>query len=769
MPSGDAVARPAEARLSLRIRGAVQGVGFRPFVFRLATGMGLRGFVTNTPQGVLVEVEGPAESLALFSRRLRDEKPPHASYASVEEETLPPAGLPPFEIRKSGAQGAKTAVVLPDLATCPECLGEVLDPADRRYRYPFANCTNCGPRFSIVLALPYDRPRTTMREFPMCEACRAEYEDPRDRRFHAQPIACPECGPQLTLWDEEGRELATRHEALRVAAEALRRGRVVALKGIGGFQLLSDAQSPGAVALLRKRKRREEKPFAVMLPSVDAAREAVTLSPLEERLLTSPEAPILLARRKAGASDAICPEVAPGNPNLGVFLPYTPLHHLLLRELGFALVATSGNLSDEPLATDEIEALRRLGGIADLFLVHDRPVARPVDDSVVRVVAGEVTVLRRARGYAPLPIALAEPLPPLLAVGGHLKCTVAVSAGTDVFLSQHLGDLGTAESAAAFTRAIADLTSLYEVDPAAIACDAHPDYVSTRWAEASGKPLVRVQHHLAHVLSAMAEHGLSSPVLGVSWDGTGWGPDGTVWGGEVLRVEGATYERLARLRPFPLPGGEAAVREPRRSALGLLAAAGTPLDGSPDLPWPGAFEPREREVLVRAAARGVNAPLTSSVGRLFDAVASLSGSRQRCRFEGQAAMELEFALAEGWEAEGAYPIPLREMPAGPAEADWGPLLVALLADVEARVPLATISARLHNGLVEMVVAAARAAGERLVLLTGGCFQNRALSERAVARLSAEGFTPLLQRRVPPNDGGISLGQLVAAARLRGGA
>ena len=760
---------PTESRRRIAISGAVQGVGFRPFVFRLAAEASLRGFVTNTPQGVVVEVEGPAEAVDRFVALLSAEKPPHASYSAFEVEALPVSGLPPFEIRKSEAGGARTAVVLPDLATCGDCLSEVLDPRDRRHLYPFANCTNCGPRFSIVLALPYDRPNTTMRGFPMCAACRAEYDDPRDRRFHAQPIACPACGPSLTLWDGNGGALSERHEALLAAAEALREGRVVALKGLGGFQLLCDARDDRAVAELRRRKRREEKPFAVMAPSLSAAREAAALSPQEERLLLSPQAPIVLARRR-DAPVGIAGNVAPENPNLGLFLPYTPLHHLLLRELGFPLVATSGNLSDEPLATDEREALSRLASLADLFLVHDRPVARPVDDSVVRVIAGEATVLRRARGHAPLPVSLRRPLPPLLSVGAHLKSTVAVSAGSDVFLSQHLGDLGTAESEAAFTRAIADLTALYDVVPVAVACDAHPDYGSTRWAEASGQRVVRVQHHHAHLLSAAAEHGLEGPFSGLSWDGTGWGPDGTVWGGEALRAEGTEFTRVVRLRPFPIPGGDAAVREPRRAALGLLFAAwgAEALASRDSLPWPGAFEGKARPILLRALERGVNAPFTSSVGRLFDAVASLCGLRQVCRFEGQAAMQLEFALHADSARAGAYTLPLRPAPGatdGLLEADWEPLLLALLEDVGACVPLATISARLHTGRVEMGVAAARRAGERTVVLTGGCFQNRALAERAVERLAEEGFDPRLQRRIPPNDGGIALGQLLLAARL----
>jgi hydrogenase maturation protein HypF len=789
----------------------VQGVGFRPFVYRLATEMGLPGWVNNSAQGVFIEVEGERERLEAFLLRLEPEKPPRAFIQSLESSFLDPVGYTTFEIRHSEEAGAKTAFVLPDLAVCPDCLREIFDPSDRRYRYPFTNCTNCGPRFSILLALLYDRPNTTMRVFPMCEACRAEYENPSDRRFHAQPNACPACGPHVELWDGAGATLATHYDALLAAAGAIRHGRIVAVKGLGGFHLMCDARSEEAVRLLRQRKRREEKPFALMFPSLESVTAMCEVSDMEARLLRSPESPIVLLRRKQvvgslgrwvigkpdhpttqSPNDPITPSVAPGNPTLGVMLPYTPLHHLLMAELGFPVVATSGNLSDEPICTDEREALERLGGIADLFLVHNRPIARHVDDSVARVMLGREMVLRRARGYAPLPVTLREPLPTLLAVGAHLKNTVAVSVGRQVFGSQHIGDLETAQAFDAFRRVIADFENLYELKPGAVACDLHPDYLSTHYAERSGLPVVRVQHHYAHVLACMAENEMDAPVLGVSWDGTGYGTDGTVWGGEFLRVTADGFERAARLRTFRLPGGERAVKEPRRAAMGLLYELfgdrlfTSPLPLTPSregrgntmaLPPGGgglgggetlrAFSPAELVVLRRMLAQGVNAPVTSSMGRLFDAVASIVGLRQTVRFEGQAAMELEFAL-HGVETEEAYPFEVAERNGQPAVVDWGPMICAILVDGECGLPAGMISAKFHNALAEMIVTVAGRVEEERVVLSGGCFQNRYLTERAVRRLRAEGFRPYWHQRVPPNDGGIALGQVMAAGRERPG-
>jgi hydrogenase maturation protein HypF len=744
------------------VRGAVQGVGFRPHVYRLATEKGLAGFVMNSPRGVTIEVEGPHDTVDEFARRLVDELPPNADILELDRDDVEPQGAGSFEIRASEEGGERTAVLLADLATCPECLRELLDTGDRRHLYPFTNCTHCGPRYTIIESLPYDRPNTTMRRFEMCDACRMEYDSPLDRRFHAQPNACPECGPQLELWRPSGEILASRHDALLRAAVQIGEGEIVAVKGIGGFHLIVDATNPRAVTRLRERKRRPAKPFAVMFPTVEAIHDACELSPKEETLLTSPRAPIVLLRRASEPRDpGIVRQVAPGNPMIGSMLPYSPIHHLLLRETGRPVVATSGNLSEEPICFDEREALERLHGIADLFLVHDRPIARPVDDSVVRVVLERELPLRRARGYAPMPVRCDEPLDGVLAVGAHLKNTVALGLARDVFVSPHIGDLEGKPSVEAFERNVDCLRTIYEIDRPALARDLHPDYVSTRFADEAaayghGRDPVGVQHHFAHVVSCMADNGISGSVLGVSWDGTGYGLDGTVWGGEFLDATRREFTRLAHLRPFRLPGGDAAVKEPRRSAVGLLfAVLGPDVLDREDLAPVLAFEPPERRVLRRMLARGVNAPRTSSMGRLFDAVASIAGLRQTSHFEGQAAMALEFAV-DVTADDPPYPMPLAE-----GEIDFEPMLRDLLADVGAGLPIGRISARFHEALAGAIVAVARVAGRQRVVLTGGCFQNAVLLERAVSRLRERGFEPIWHRQVPPNDGGISLGQAVA--------
>ena len=773
-------------RLRLVIRGAVQGVGFRPFAHRLASQLGLAGWINNTVQGLVIEVEGRRPALDKFCTRLQEELPPRSSIHSLEMAWLDPVGYTGFQILVSEVAGPRTAVIAPDIATCADCLREILDPANRRYRYPFNNCTNCGPRFSIIEALPYDRRNTSMKAFRLCPQCQVEYNQIRDRRFHAQPVACPRCGPQVFLWDRRGKSLAARDAALLAAAAQIRQGQIVAVKGLGGFHLVADARDERAIARLRLLKQRDEKPFAVMFPSLEAVAAACEVSPAEQRLLFAPEAPIVLLARKKSlsrpVSGGLARAVAPGNPCLGAMLPYTPLHHLLLRELGFPVVATSGNLSDEPICIDQTEALRRLGSIADFFLIHDRPIVRQVDDSVVRVVMGREMVLRRARGYAPLPLlVLAANGEAVLAVGGHLKNTVALAVGPLAFLSQHLGDLESEPAFAAFERATADLPRLYDTRPVVLAADAHPDYPSARWARqqvqaASAAPatepaaqvpappprLVEVQHHLAHIAACMAENEVPAPALGVAWDGTGYGSDGTIWGGEFLLVNAGHWQRAAHLRTFALPGGDQAVREPRRAALGLLFERfGEAVFERQDLATLQAFSPAELTTLRTMLTRGVNSPRTSSVGRLFDAVASLAGGRQLLRFEGQAAMELEFVALPG-RFEEAYPLPLQK--AVPGVLDWAPLVDAVLADVLSREPLGVISARFHSGLVNGLMAVAQAVGCERVVLSGGCFQNRHLVERTVSRLQAAGFRAYWHQRVPPNDGGLALGQ-VAAVRL----
>lgn len=780
-------------RLHVTIRGAVQGVGFRPFIYRLATELGLVGWVNNSAQGVLVDVEGTQAQLQNFLLRIEQQKPPQSIVQSLESKFLAPIGYQQFEIRTSTG-GEKSATILPDLATCSDCLREIFNKSDRRYGYPFTNCTNCGPRFSIIEALPYDRTNTTMKKFQMCIHCQSEYENPLDRRFHAQPNACPECGPQLELWERDGNVLALHHQALIQAAASICQGKIVAIKGLGGFHLVVDARNEAAVQKLRRCKQREAKPLALMYPSLESIQVHCQVSELEASLLRSPQAPIVMLQRKLEVDSAIAPSVAPRNPFLGVMLPYTPLHHLLMAELGFPIVATSGNLTDEPICMDEKEALQRLSSIAEVFLVHNRPIARPVDDSVVRVMMGREMVLRRARGYAPLSIQGAgswelgaeEQLPTttpdsqllstgaqqcapsdsLLAVGAHLKNTIALCVKEQVFVSQHIGDLETVPAVNAFERAIADFQQLYQTQPVAIACDLHPDYLSTQFARNSGMPAIPVQHHYAHVLSCMAENNLigmhdSQPVLGVAWDGSGYGLDGTIWGGEFLLVTKTSFERVAHLHTFRLPGGEKAIKEPRRVAIGLLYEIfEDEVFEMKHLVPVQAFNDRELGILQTMLQRNFNTPVTSSMGRLFDAIASIVGLRQQNQFEGQAAMELEFAIA-GFDPDECYSFEILAT-SSPAIVDWLTMVRGILVDIEFGLSIAQISTKFHNTLVEIVVAVAKSVGEEKIILTGGCFQNKYLTERAIKRLQAENFCPYWHQRVPPNDGGIPLGQIVAA-------
>jgi hydrogenase maturation protein HypF len=733
-------AKPTIQRLRITLRGAVQGVGFRPFVYRLATEMSLGGWVLNSSAGLVVEVEGSADQLTRFEQRLEQERP-KASVVTVREcAWLAPEGATKFDILASDHDSGKTVNVLPDLASCTDCREELFDPENRRFEYPFTNCTNCGPRYTIVVDIPYDRPNTTMREFALCPACREEYENPANRRFHAQPNACPVCGPQL-----DG--------PLEDAVEALLQGQIVALKGIGGFQLLADARNRDAVARLRERKHREEKPFAVMMPSLEVARQYCDISAAEVHLLESQAAPIVLLqprlpREKSGAG--IAANVAHCSPYLGVMLPYSPLHHLLLQECRFPLIATSGNRSDEPIATDNQEATARLKDIADHFLMHNRPIVRACDDSVVRLTRGRAGILRRARGYAPLSIHVAHSLPPVLAVGGHLKNTVAIGVGQDVFLSQHVGDLETVEARGAFEKAIADLCRLYSFKPEVVACDLHPDYASTHWAEQSGLPLIRVQHHQAHVAACAAENNVQGAYLGVSWDGTGYGLDSAIWGGEFFLGEDSAehnrFERIAHLRSFGLPGGDAAVREGWRSAASLVYAA----MGRNEAFLESTGDARADAGVIYMLEHGINVVPTTSVGRLFDAVACLTGVARQNRFEGQAAMLLENEIGS-LRTEEAYAL---------SGGDWAPLIQSVVADKRAGVAVPLIAARFHNALVEWILEVAARAKVTQVVLSGGVFQNRYLTERAAAALESRGLVVYTHHSVPPNDGGIALGQAV---------
>ncbi len=776
-----------------RISGTVQGVGFRPFVYRLATDLGLSGWVRNDARGVLTCVEGSRDAIEGFARRVVGDAPLAArglavGIADAECETTQVRGgrESGFQILPSSGDDLPEPVIPPDLAICEDCARELRDPADRRHRYPFINCTHCGPRYSIIRKLPYDRAHTTMAGFEMCPECAAEYGDPANRRFHAQPVACPKCGPKLTALEPDGTPVALEDDALSLAVEAVRAGRILALKGLGGYQLIVDAENDQAVRRLRERKRRPAKPFALMMPDMATVEGFCQVGAAERALLTGPEAPIVLLGR-LGGRDEISSIVAPGNPSLGVMLPSTPLHILLMDAIARPVVATSGNLSEEPICVNEDEALARLGGIADLFLAHDRPIERPVDDSVARVVAGRPTVLRAARGYAPVRIDAPSTDRVLLCVGGHLKNAVSVARGGKIVLSQHIGDLENAETEEAFHRTRDSLCRLFDVQPDAIVCDAHPDYVSTRFAESMGLPVLHVPHHYAHVMGVVAEHGLvDETVLGVSWDGTGYGTDGTIWGGEFLLARGPAFQRVGRLRPFRLPGGEAAVREPWRTAMGVLHEIwGDGLEGRDDVRELLGKSESDWRMTCAMLRKEVNSPVTTSAGRLFDALGALVLGQGEVTFEAQAAMALEFA-ATGNTSVGEYAISignrepeavisLRPDSGGESdfaiaprllEADWRALVEGALGDHLAGISENEIAARIHAALADAIVAVAAVFPGAPVVLTGGCMQNRLLIETVIERLQAAGRRVFWQERTPVNDGGLAAGQALAGILAR---
>lgn len=853
----------AARRSRVVVRGVVQGVGFRPFVYALATGLRLSGHVTNTTDGVVAEVEGAPEDIAAFCARVARDAPPLARVESVESAEVSVSGGSGFTIVPSRQGGAVRTLVPPDTATCADCLTELADPADRRHLHPFITCTHCGPRFTIVTGLPYDRVHTTMAGFPMCPDCAREYTDPADRRFHAQPVACPRCGPRLRLATARGgpgpsgvgtgtgtglgvgvglgtgtglgpgpgtapgtgtgtgsgtapgtgvgattdtdpghgavlgirsglgcgTDPPTHSDAAADPVADARRmlagGAILAVKGLGGYHLACDATNPDAVAELRRRKARGDKPFAMMAADLADIEQLVHLGPLERKLLAGSVRPVVLLRRRDDARPRVgaapARAVAPGSPDLGFMLPYTPVHHLLLG-LGAQdpaagprlLVMTSGNLSGEPIVTDDAEALTRLAGLADAWLLHDRPIHVPCDDSVVRVCDGEQLTLRRSRGYAPLPVTLPVEVTPALAVGGDLKNTFCLGEGRQAWLSAHIGDMDDLSTQLALASAERQLESVTGVRPALLAADRHPVYRSAHWARrhAAGRPVVPVQHHHAHVAAAMAENGLDGtrPVIGVAFDGTGYGLDGAVWGGEFLVADYAGFSRFAHLAYVPLPGGDAAVRRPYRMALAHLRAAGLAAD--PALPCVRACDPEELGVLERQLDRRLNCTPTSSMGRLFDAVSSLAGICHHAGYEAQAAIELEAAaLREPAATEDArYAFRLSSRRAGaPLTADPAPLLTAVGADVLDGTPAAVVAARFHRAvarLVRTVCAAARGeTGVETVALTGGVFANTVLSSACTHGLREDGFTVLRHRLIPPNDGGLALGQLVVAARV----
>lgn len=744
----------------IRIRGTVQGVGFRPFVHRLALSEGVRGRVRNDVDGVLVDAWASAEVLDRFTERMRTEMPAAARITDMEAEALGGESTPDFGIEGSDREGMRTVSIPPDLPTCPRCLAELRDPRDRRFGYAFTNCTDCGPRFTIARDVPYDRPRTTMAAFALCAACRREYEDPSSRRFHAQPNACPDCGPRLRLTDPDG---ATRlGDPMEGASKALLSGDIVAVKGIGGYQLACDATSASAVSRLRDRKQRDEKPFAIMVADLIEAERHAWLDAAERKLAAGPECPIVLVKRRA--TSTLAPQVAPGSPLVGVMLAHTPLHHLLLAAVGRPLVMTSGNLSDEPMVTGDTEARERLGAIADAFLAHDRAIVNRADDSVARVIEGRPVLLRRARGYVPRPIVLAAPVPrAVLAVGAHLKNTFCLARGRLAFLGPHVGDLETLEARRALEESVDRLQRFLDIRPEVVAHDLHPDYASTAYALDRPEPKVAVQHHHAHVVSAMVEHGLTGPVIGVAFDGTGYGTDGRAWGGEVLLASETGFERVATLRPLPLAGGEVAIREVWRLALAATLDAGA---AGEDLAVFRAVGPERLAAVSRLIERGVRCPPAHGAGRWFDAVGSLVLSRTESRYEGQTALLLNAAADAG--ESGEYPLDLEV--GDPAVVDLRPTIRAILQDLRARVSVGCISARFHGTIgaaaSAMVGEAARRAGRLPVVLSGGCFQNERLTAEVVRRLGGR-FDVHLHGEVPPGDGGLALGQAVVAARRRG--
>lgn len=750
-----------QQRLRLEIQGIVQGVGFRPFVYQLAQQFGLKGWVNNSTMGVTIEVEGGRSPLDLFLKKLQTELPVNARIDTLTSDYLEPVHFQEFVIHRSQL-GEKTAIVLPDLATCSACLAEIFDPNNRRYHYPFTNCTHCGPRYSIIETLPYDRPLTSMVDFPMCADCQREYEDPGDRRFHAQPNACPKCGCHLAFLSNQGTIIAQREAALNHAIDALQRGEIIALKGLGGFQLLVDASSVAAVAKLRQKKQRPDKPFAVMYPDLDRLNHDCKVSALEEKLLLSPASPIILLQKKQGFSLAL--NVAPDNPNLGVMLPYTPLHHLLLTTLNFPVVTTSGNLSDEPICIDEQEALDRLRHIADYFLIHNRRILRPVDDSVVRVINQIPIILRRSRGYAPEPILLKQPLNQnILALGAHLKNTVAITQKDRIFVSQHIGDLSNQQTVQAMENTLKKLSQIYDFKPDIITCDLHPDYLSTQYAKTLAQqlniPLIPVQHHQAHIYACIAEHHLELPILGVAWDGTGYGEDGTIWGGEFFSVEANHCQRIASIKPFPLLGGDQANKEPRRSALSLLLQVFGSIDSIPqNISILKAFSPQELNILTTMWAKKINTPLTSSIGRIFEAIASILGLGQRSSFEGQAAMALEFLIGNR-KTDDHYSFTL-ENEQNISRINLKSMIQAIVKDVELGIEQSLISAKFHQTLVEIILKVAQKNQHKNIVLAGGCFQNKYLLERTIQRLEAENFQVYYPQRFPPNDGAIALGQII---------
>jgi hydrogenase maturation protein HypF len=774
---------------SISVRGIVQGVGFRPFVYGLAVKHNLKGWVYNTSEDVKIEVEGAAEAIKQFEQELETKAPPLAHIENITIEYHPPRGYKSFEIRPSQAQEGKYQLISPDVATCRPCLEELLNPEDRRYRYPFTNCTNCGTRFTIIEDMPYDRPKTTMRYFQMCSQCQAEYDNPLDRRFHAQPNACPKCGPQVQLVDSRG-SLATDSNPIAAASQLLKEGKIVAIKGLGGFLLACDATNDTVVKMLRRRKKRSSKPFAVMVATVDEAKKHCSVSPEEKKLLTSPQSPIVLMRWREDSS--VSREVAPNLRFLGIMLPYTPLHHILLRDTGLPLVMTSGNLSEEPIARDNDEALRRLSGIADYFLIHNRDIYSRYDDSVAIVERGTSQLIRRARSYAPYPIRLPFKTRQVLGCGGEEKNTFCLTKDNYAFVSQHIGDMENMETLEHFDSTISLYKRLFHIEPEIIAHDLHPDYLSTKYAQELGKSglkLIPVQHHHAHIASCLADNGLEGQVIGVAFDGTGMGADGNIWGGEFLVADYRNYERVGHLEYIPLPGGDAAIKKPYRIAIGyiltllgedalntVIATLNKVKGKRSQLAAIGQVTDVEVEIIKRQIERKINSPLSSSMGRLFDAVSALLGIRGEIDYEGQAAVELEMAAHSSVIARRAsgeaisdvgesYPYRIVEDD-GIRIVRLRDLFTAVVEDLHQDISKGRISVKFHNTVAQMINEMchliADETGISQVALSGGVFQNRLLLRKAVSLLESSGLRVFTHRQVPCNDGDVSLGQAVIA-------
>jgi hydrogenase maturation protein HypF len=760
--------RVAVVRKAVDVTGVVQGVGFRPFVYRLAQECNLAGLIANTPAGVTIEVQGDAELVERFLERLQTGAPPLAKITSLSPREIELQADSTFRIVSSRLDAPPRALISPDVAVCAACLREMRNPRDRRFRYPFINCTNCGPRFTIIRDIPYDRARTSMASFRMCSSCQAEYDDPSNRRFHAQPNACWDCGPQLQLWSSDGSWIDAA-EVLREAALFIEHGSTLAVKGLGGFHLACDARSEAAVSLLRARKRRVEKPFAVMLRRIEDVEKFCVVDDAAKKLLLSMERPIVLLPRKPEAG--LAESIAPRNRSLGIFLPYTPVHHLLFAAGKFdALVMTSANLSEEPIAINNQEAVQRLQGLADAYLVHDRDILRRCDDSVVRITGGQTQQMRRSRGYVPVPVALERESDPILAVGGELKNTICIVRGSEAFLSQHIGDLENLESYRFFEEAVEHMQRILEVRPKILAYDLHPDYFSTKWALAqTGMQLVGVQHHHAHIAACMAENHLDGKVIGVALDGTGYGTDGAVWGGEVLLADYNDFERAAHFEYIPLPGGAAAIHEPWRVAVSYLTKHyGTDLSGL-HLPFLKTIDSRRLHVVQQMIEREIHSPRTSSCGRLFDAVAAVAGVRSIVNYEAQAAIEFEMAAHDSTD-EGAYAFDL--ITDGPHwQIGTRSVFENLLRDLAAEESVGNISQRFHRGLADLFVELAENIREQSQLnricLSGGCFQNALFFQSLLDGLRAKSFEVYFHTEVPAGDGGISLGQaLIAAHRVR---